>query len=85
MKINTAQNAMIDNWIMTLQGSGDPDLNKVVNDLVQLRRQLMTSSLSTHENRMLLGRIAQTSAVVQGGVNDNQAACLRQIQKSVRL
>ena len=72
--------SMINNWVMALQGSGDPSLNRVVNDLVQLRRHLGTDSLDSRESRELVKRIVTTAQQSQSTVGPLHAACLRQIE-----
>lgn len=72
--------AMINSWIMTLQGSGEPELNKVVNDLVQLRRQLMTMPIGSLENQALISRISSASNTVRNSLDPRYVACLQQVQ-----
>ena len=72
--------AMINSWIMTLQGSGDSELNKIVNDLVQLRRQLTSTPLGSSENQALVGRITSTANKIRNPLDPRYIVCLQQVQ-----
>ncbi|MEQ8674253.1 MAG: hypothetical protein RLP44_10960 [Aggregatilineales bacterium] len=72
--------AMINSWIMTLQGSGDSELNRIVNDLVQLRRQLMSTPLGSLENQALIGRITTTANQIRNPLDPRYVACIQQVQ-----
>ncbi len=87
MRLSNRENAtasMINSWILSLQGSGNAELNKIVNDLIQLRRQMSSQPLTSAENRIILGRLITTTNQARGVNNPKHEACLQQMQTTIQ-